>query len=204
VSDRSALRRELIDRRRALPADVAAGLSSQVVVRLRALPEIARLGPTDRLGAYCGRSDEVSVAALTAGTPARVYLPVVTGWGRPLEFARFRPGDRLTLSRYGIPEPRPAARRIAPERLDVVVVPAVGLDRHGHRLGHGAGYYDRTFAAGRGRRPVLVGVVFSFALLAHLEAEPWDVPVDIVVTDREVIRPRGHSTRAPRLARPRI
>ena len=97
--------------------------------------------------------------------------------------------DRLRVSGYGLSEPRAErGERIDPRRLELVLLPLVGFDSQGTRLGIGGGYYDRTFAGIRSdaltRRPRLVGVAFELQRLAALERAAWDVPIDAVVTDR--------------------
>jgi 5-formyltetrahydrofolate cyclo-ligase len=107
-----------------------------------------------------------------------------------MTFARWREGDHFVRSRFGIEEPQPGAQTVAPTRLDVVCVPLVAFDRRGTRLGHGAGYYDATFAfrcAPRRRRPVLVGLAHAVQEVDELDRQPWDVPLDLVVTESEVI-----------------
>jgi 5-formyltetrahydrofolate cyclo-ligase len=119
----------------------------------------------------------------------RVYLPV-TRPPRDLTFARWHRGDAFARSRFGIDEPLPTARRVATTRLDVVLVPLVAFDRRGNRLGHGAGYYDAAFAfrlAGRRRRPLLIGLAHAFQELPQIDAQSWDVPLDLVVTEDEVV-----------------
>jgi 5-formyltetrahydrofolate cyclo-ligase len=95
----------------------------------------------------------------------------------------------LQPNRFGIDEPVDA-EPVRVDDLDVVVVPAVAVDRLGNRLGFGAGYYDRTLA---GRRPgtLVVAAVFSVQVLDEITPRSWDVPVDVVVTDAEVIRTAG-------------
>jgi 5-formyltetrahydrofolate cyclo-ligase len=108
-----------------------------------------------------------------------------------MTFARWRHDDRFVTSRFGIDEPLPTARRVAPQRLDVVLVPLVAFDREGTRLGHGAGYYDAAFAFRRGAgrtRPVLVGLAHAFQEIDHIDRREWDVPLDIVVTERKTLR----------------
>jgi 5-formyltetrahydrofolate cyclo-ligase len=123
----------------------------------------------------------------------RVYLPVVDPVSRVLHFARYRPERGLRVSGYGLSEPQAQrSDRIDPRRLDLVLLPLVGFDSRGTRLGMGGGYYDRTFAGVRAasvtRRPRLVGVAFELQRLAALERAPWDVPIDAVVTDRACYR----------------
>lgn len=131
-----------------------------------------------------------------------IYLPVLNrGLTRNLRFHRYHPGARLRINRFGIPEPVPRqANRIACRHLDLVLLPLVAFDRQGHRLGMGGGFYDRAFATlrqwrGCWRHPQLLGVAFSFQRIAELPAEPWDVPLAGVATERGLIRC------SPRMAR---
>jgi 5-formyltetrahydrofolate cyclo-ligase len=123
----------------------------------------------------------------------RVYLPIVDFPARRLHFARFRDGDSLRVSGYGLSEPHGSApQRIDPWRLDLVLLPLVGFDSHGTRLGMGGGYYDRTFGGidtrTSWRRPRLVGVAYELQHVGRLERATWDVPIDAVVTDRATYR----------------
>src|SRR5690606_2494135 len=111
---------------------------------------------------------------------------------RTLRFGPWRAGDPLLQNRYGIPEPdlSPDACLAAAD-LDLVLLPLTAFDRRGNRLGSGAGYYDRSFAflAGRPRpaRPLLVGIGYAFQESAALDPAAWDVPLDYVATERELI-----------------
>ena len=74
-------------------------------------------------------------------------------------------------------------------QLDVVIAPLVAFDESLNRLGMGGGYYDRTFAFRKRarvlRRPVLIGVAYSFQRVDRLQPENWDVPLDVVITEKE-------------------
>ena len=113
-------------------------------------------------------------------------LPVVTGPARPLLFRRWPPEAPLTPGRFGIPEPPETAGAVVPA---VVLVPLLAFDRAGHRLGHGAGYYDRTLEALRARGPVrAIGLAFAVQELPDLPAEPHDQRLDWIVTEHGAIR----------------
>ncbi|KKO08765.1 hypothetical protein LCGC14_0038840 [marine sediment metagenome] len=103
-------------------------------------------------------------------------------------FVRIRPGDRLSYNRWGIPEPRPGLRHIvSPRRLDLVLMPLVGFDDAGNRIGMGKGYYDRTFAFRRRQcsRPTLIGLAHECQQVAEgLTPAVWDVALDALVTAR--------------------
>lgn len=108
-----------------------------------------------------------------------------------LTFARWSSGDPTVNNRYGIPEPVHDAPCIDAAKLDLVLVPLLAFDPTGNRLGMGGGYYDRSFAflnrASRPLRPLLVGVAYSFQKQPRLDARPWDVSLDYVVTENELI-----------------
>ena len=115
-----------------------------------------------------------------------VVLPVVASFaGAPrLRHVRFEGEDRMRPNRWGIAEPA-GAEEVEPEALDAVVVPAFGAGRDGHRIGHGRGFYDAFLA---GLDALTVGAVYARCLVATVPAEPHDVPLDLVVTEREVVR----------------
>ena len=88
----------------------------------------------------------------------------------------------------------PLARETAPidaQRLDVVLLPLLAFDARGNRLGTGGGFYDTTFSFLRdrkeGAKPLLVGIGYAFQQAESLSAENWDVALDYVATDRELI-----------------
>jgi 5-formyltetrahydrofolate cyclo-ligase len=94
-------------------------------------------------------------------------------------------GEPLASGVWGIREPQAAAPEIAP---DIVIVPLLAFDRAGHRIGYGAGYYDLTIAALRARQAVVaVGLAFAAQEIAEVTASPHDAPLDLVLTEREVI-----------------
>ncbi len=90
-------------------------------------------------------------------------------------------------NRYGIPEPQ-NTERVSPAALDYLLIPLVGFDRQGNRLGMGGGYYDRALANLKPfRRTFKLGVAYSFQELIELEPKAWDIPLDGIVTEKELI-----------------
>ncbi|MGH8189602.1 MAG: 5-formyltetrahydrofolate cyclo-ligase, partial [Steroidobacteraceae bacterium] len=91
--------------------------------------------------------------------------------------------------RYGILEPlRERSRQAALRELDFILMPLVAIDARGARLGTGAGFYDRRLhrlrSARAWRRPKLIGVAYEFQRVPRLDAAPWDVPLDGLITER--------------------
>ena len=117
-------------------------------------------------------------------------LPVIST-GKLLHFAPWQSGDGIQPNRYGIPEPLAPTELLEPFQLDLVLVPLLGFDRRGNRLGYGGGYYDRSFAffneQVRPTEPLLVGVAYAFQELPEVDEEDWDVPLDFIATERELI-----------------
>jgi 5-formyltetrahydrofolate cyclo-ligase len=114
----------------------------------------------------------------------RVALPRVEGRGLvPIEY---RPGDAMVVSAFGMPEPT-GSSVVDVREIDLAITPGLAFDRHGHRVGYAGGFYDRFFAAARPDL-VRVGVCFAVQLVDDVPHGPFDEPVDVVVTEREVVR----------------
>jgi len=143
--------------------------------------EIA-LAPTDMVAAFWPIRDEIDVKPLLtrlmdSGQP--VCLPVVVGKDRPLEWRQWREGAALAPAGFGTLAPDALAPVVVP---DVIVMPMLGFDAQGTRLGYGGGHYDRTLQA-IAKRPRLIGFAFSVQAFDFIPREPHDVPLDAVVTE---------------------
>jgi 5-formyltetrahydrofolate cyclo-ligase len=186
---RRALRLSMRARRDELPPRsrliAAEGLARHV-------HELAPLAQAQRVAGYWAVRGEIPLHALLAPRPEFDYCLPCVGDDATLRFAPWLPGAGLRQNRYGIPEPDVTpAEQLAPAALDVVLVPLLAFDRHGTRLGSGGGYYDRSFAFLRERarpaRPLLVGVGYAFQEVERLAPAAWDVALDFVATDAELI-----------------
>ena len=125
--------------------------------------------------------------ALRAGKSC--YLPVLAKRRqRSLWFVAYHRRTRLQRNRFGIPEPSLRHReRVAPMGLHIIVMPLVAFDTAGHRLGMGGGFYDRTLSYLRRRQhwkaPKLLGAAHELQRIEPIAPEPWDIPLDLVVTE---------------------
>jgi 5-formyltetrahydrofolate cyclo-ligase len=189
-------RRRLRGLRRALTGEERRRAERRITAALRRLGCAAR---GRRVAVYLARDGEVDLselirAARRAG--ALLYAPrIINRRRRTMRFLPLRDDRALKRNWYGIDEPvHDPAIAVAPDRLDIILTPLVGFDRYGHRLGMGAGYYDhalRRRRAGRGafRRPRLIGVAFACQETAPIATAPWDVPLNMIVTERGIRRP---------------
>lgn len=189
---RHELRRQARNARRALNAEQRA--EAELAVRDRLLAS-ELYASAKRIGAYLAVASELSLAAtidaaLEAGSG--LYLPHVEHTTPEMRFAHWGGQQRrLLTNRFGIPEPIvEVSELVDPEQLDVILLPLLAFDRHGGRLGSGAGYYDRALAFRRGltQPPWLIGIGFSCQEVTAIPMADWDVPLDVVVTERELIR----------------
>jgi 5-formyltetrahydrofolate cyclo-ligase len=113
-------------------------------------------------------------------------LPVVEK-NRPLEFRPWRPGAKMARGVYDIPYPA-EGKAVTPEAL---LVPMVGFDRAGYRLGYGGGHYDRTLAA-LPKKPLCIGISFALGRIGSIHPLPHDIPMDFVVTEEMTARRAGN------------
>lgn len=193
IQSRKDLRHRLRAARRALSGRRRRRAETAIARRIKRLPAYRRAGSLAVYLPFDGEVD-LSVLMLQASTAGKtLYLPFIdSGRGADMRFFRFRPGDPVRRNRFGILQPNPNGTcRIQPSRIDLVLMPLVGFDVMGARLGMGGGYYDRCFAnlATRGvLRHRLVGVAFECQKAIHIEREKWDVPMSAVVTEAGVYR----------------
>lgn len=105
-----------------------------------------------------------------------------------MDFGVVRAEKDLTSGSFGIKEPC-RSRCEFPDAVnpDLVIVPGVGFDRDGYRIGFGGGYYDRFLARPRKEGFISVGVCYSFQIVDGFPREPWDQPVELICTDKEMI-----------------
>lgn len=147
-----------------------------------------------RIGFYLpqgGEFDALPLLNQALSMQRACYLPVLPRRGRAMRFGRVGRGTRMSTNRYGIAEPQDG-RPLRARQLDLLLLPLVGFDSLGYRLGMGGGYYDATLAFMRHRRhwrrPRLVGIAYECQRVDALPHDPWDMPLDAVLTERQIYR----------------
>ncbi len=180
---RRTQRERLIAERLAIPdATLAAWRQRMDGYVERSFPGLAR----SRV-AFCwpirNEYDARHIARTLRGLGALTALPVVVAPKSPLAFREWHPGVELGKGALDIPYPV-NSREIVP---DAVLLPMNGWDPQGYRLGYGAGFFDRTLASLE-KKPVVIGVAYEQARLDTIHPQPWDIPVDYLVTELGVYR----------------
>lgn len=185
---KSELRTTLRTRRKSL----SDGHQSQAATNLASLfSTYTPFVEARNISIYIENDGEIGTYALIDEMSKRgkhCYLPTVTN--NAMRFHRFKKGDTLYPNKFGILEPCATAIPIDETELDLVVLPLVGFDTKGRRLGMGGGYYDRCFAFCKNStssKPKLVGVAHACQQVDTLPKDAWDIPMHAIITDRAVL-----------------
>jgi 5-formyltetrahydrofolate cyclo-ligase len=182
---KAALRRDALARRVALEPAVRAALAHRLAEEgLR----LARLWRPRTVSAFHPLRDEPDTLPLVTALVAEGFLtalPVVAARGAPLVFRLWRPGDPTRAGSMSIREPLAVAPVAYP---DLLFVPLACFDRRGHRIGYGAGFYDRTLASLGAMKPIhAVGVAYGVSEIASVPYEAHDQSLDAIVTEQETL-----------------
>lgn len=187
---RAQLRRRLRQQRRALSPTAQRLAARNLYRQLAQHPSFRR---ARHIALYLPNDGEIDPRPLLRAAQRRgkaTYLPVLSPWPQSkMVFQRIAPGERLSKNRFGIPEPRRNPKRQRKVwALDLVLLPLVGFDRHGGRLGMGGGFYDRSLAYRQLRKnwhkPTLLGLAHACQQVDSLAMASWDVPLQGTVTDQ--------------------
>jgi 5-formyltetrahydrofolate cyclo-ligase len=187
-SSKQTMRRQMRERRRRLREEqiVAAGRTVA-----RELQRLSCYRSCDAIYSYVATQNEVPTrdlwdVAWAGGVP--LFLPrLVDG---ELRFAPYEAGDPLHCGAFGILEPQTPVENAVNARRPLVLLPLLAWNARGTRLGRGGGHYDRA-ASDWPDGTVRIGLGYTFQRCPHLPREPWDAPVDLVITERGVVRCEG-------------
>ena len=158
--------------------------------RICSMPEYAR---ARRIAAYFAVNGEISLdfvidRALAQGK--QIFLPNLDQ--KALRFAPYFRQQKMRINRFKLPEPDVRDdEMLAPDALDLVLAPLVVFDAMRNRIGMGGGFYDRSFAFRKdpaSNSPVLIGVAHEIQKYSQLKPQPWDVQLDMIVTDQKIYR----------------
>jgi len=179
--------------RRALASETAVAAGRNIAARLSELPLFTE-SPAVLL--YSATADEVDTEPIRAAAEEHgihLYYPRLQRGRKDIEFVRVAPGELLQAGAWGINEPL-GNERFRPGASGLLLVPGVGFDRSGTRLGRGGGHYDRAIR--RHRPPVtVVALAFALQVVPPLPRCEWDESVDLIVTEQEVVECVVASTR---------
>lgn len=193
------VRAEVLARREAIEPGERARRGLLIVDRFVGLPEVASAGTVMAFWSFGSEVPTDPLISRLVDAGVRVALPrIVDGH---LEPRTWRPGEPVTETHFGAREPA-AGEMVEPAEIDVVATPGVAFDRDGGRVGYGGGFYDRFL-------PLTAALRAAIAFDAQVVADPlpgaaFDLPVDVIVTESEMIRvsARGRGAGPPGPAGP--
>lgn len=181
---KTGLRAAALARRDAVPREQRAAAST--IVAAHELPIELPAGAV--VSGYAPIKSEIDPVPLMKQLGARglsLALPVIAGLDRPLVFRAWTADTELVRGPLGILQPSGDADEVEP---DIVIVPLAAFDRQGHRIGYGAGQYDRTLEHLRKSKHIIaIGVALAVQEIAAVPATAHDVRLDLVLTEREII-----------------
>ena len=183
ISDKTRLRRSLLQKRHSLSVEQWQTKSTRLCQRLQSLP---RYMGAKTILAYFSFRQEPDLSILFTNSNSE-YL-----WGFPrcvektLIWHSWQPGEKLVKNKFGILEPLSTTPIISAKDVDLILVPGVACDRQGYRLGYGGGFYDRMLSSPLWQNIPTVGVTFEFAYLSTLPVEPWDIQLQHICTEKGI------------------
>ncbi|MBL4241751.1 5-formyltetrahydrofolate cyclo-ligase [Vibrio fluvialis] len=187
---RHELRKLVRQQRNQLSSDIQYQASQDLICRFAALPEMQTC---HHIALYLSTDGELDTQPLIEwlwSQDKAVYLPVLHPFSAGhLLFLRYQSSTPMTYNKFGILEPRLDQTLVKPvKELDLICTPLVAFDSHGHRLGMGGGYYDRTlahwFKTGEGAQPM--GLAHDCQHVEQLPTEAWDIPLPKIVTPSQI------------------
>ena len=183
-NQKATLRATALAARDALSSEHRAAAAQAIAVR--GLP--IEIMPGAVVAGYSPIRSEIDPTPLMrklAAQGVQLALPAIIAGDQPLKFRAWSPSDRLRRGRLGILEPAPDAAEIIP---DILLVPLAAFDRLGHRIGYGAGHYDRTLAQLRKLKAITaIGVAFAAQEVEAVPALLHDVALDYVLTETQLL-----------------
>ena len=174
---RRAERQRLIALRMAMPPAVRRDAGEKIAAAIRDITA-DRAGVLGIYWPFRAEFDPRPLVESLTVAGRRVALPVVVDKKGPLEYRAWAPGEALIAGVWDIPIPK-KRELVTPS---MVLAPVVGFDHAGYRLGYGGGYFDRTLGA-LDPRPLAIGVGFALLEIATIHPQPFDIPMDFVVTE---------------------
>ena len=182
-----ALRREVLARRDALPADVRAAASTAIAQRVAALPKFVAARAVLLTLAFRSEWNTRPLVHAALAAAKTVVVPRVDRQMRMLDLHAIDDPDRdVVPGHLDILEPLPSRPQVPPEAIEFVLVPGVAFDADGRRLGYGGGYYDRLLPLLAPGAPRVAGA-FDIQIVDRVPAAPHDIRVDAIVTESRIV-----------------
>jgi len=187
MQDKAGLRKEILSRRDNIPHVVRIAKNKMVREHMLSLEEFKNASIIFFFASFRTEVDTTEMIKSSLFSGKRVLLPKVDKDRHELLLYEIRDFGELAPGYMGIPEPPVSENQMSINDADIVIIPGAGFDASGNRIGYGGGYYDRLLSGLQKNIPV-VAPSFEEQLVDVLPSEPHDIRVQMIVTDRRLIR----------------
>lgn len=186
---KNKLRQEIAEKRKQLSKSDVSMMSIKIHSNLRSLDEYQNAMNVLFYVSYNNEVETRSVIQNLLTTNAKTIIVPYTVRGEAgIKISKLRSFDQLQEAHFGILEPKEEEIAIFDKKhIDLIIVPGTVFDRRGHRIGYGAGYYD-IFLSTISKKISKVGLAYDFQIVDEIPNQKHDIPMDIIVTEKEVIR----------------
>jgi 5-formyltetrahydrofolate cyclo-ligase len=188
VNAKSELRQDMRQTLQTLSAAQRQQFSEQVATRLFSLPEV---GKASTFLLFAPLPEEINTQPIflrLRELKKRVAFPWIDSQQVDMRCMEVDDWEKLQPNALGFPEPSfQQEKEMNPGNLEIILTPGLAFDRRGHRLGRGKGYFDRFFANSQ-VRALRIGLFYSIQEIDFLPVDTWDFPLDMILTDKEIIR----------------
>jgi 5-formyltetrahydrofolate cyclo-ligase len=180
------LRKRLIEKRKNLPKKDILERSEIIKLRLFNLKEFKKASTILFYVSYDNEVYTHSMIKDALSLGKNVVIPISIIQDRSITLSRLENLKDLIRGSYGILEPRPEKiKKICIDEIELIIVPGVGFDASGNRIGHGKGYYDGLIK--KSMNHMHIGLAFEFQLVKKIPSESHDLPVKMIITEKRVI-----------------
>jgi 5-formyltetrahydrofolate cyclo-ligase len=184
--EKERLRQEILRRRSQLAIEEREQASRKIVQEILRSKQFQE---AEIIFAYIPFRDEVDISALIEECwrmDKQIFVPKADKASQSMAFYRIESWSDLEKGNYGIMEPKRSCLSHTNEKIDLMIVPGVAFDRKRNRIGYGAGYYDR-YLSRLNHKPFLLAPAYSLQIVPKIPTEPWDQPLDAIITEAEWI-----------------
>ena len=180
---KKSIRKRLLQARNNLNKSSVINLSQQICDKILSHPYFVN---SQTIAIYHAIGNEVELFSLFNGSK-EIALPVIQA-NHSMQFRTFDSQSQLTTNQYGILEPL-SGQIINHADIDMCILPMTGFSCRGDRLGMGGGYYDRYFELNKFQKKptILAGVAYDFQEDDTINADAWDIPLDLIFTNKQII-----------------
>ena len=187
MQDKAELRQKLLSRRDSIPPEVRKAKNRLIRDSLLSLEEFRNAGVIFFFASFRTEVDTTELIKISLSTGKHVVLPKVNQDRHDLLLFEVSDLGDLAPGYMGIPEPSAEAKQMSINEVDIVVIPGAGYDASGNRVGYGGGYYDRLLSGLQKDIPV-IAPAYEEQVTDSVPTEPHDIKVNVIVTDRRLIR----------------